>query len=660
MTAQKRLPGLNPPRVLAPDRRVLNPTFWVRRLRVVSALRSGADSTVREVSFRRGLNIVWTPAIDSPQFDLFADGLAGHTAGKTTLCRFLRFLLGEDSFATEATRSRIRDHFKTGWVLGEVEVANECWAVARPLGIGPRPFSRRGGIEDLFEENERLSFNEFLAAIAEATVAQLPAKVFPGSGEHVDWLHLLPWLSRDQECSFADFREWRHPRSDSGAPSTKSSERELLIRSVLSLVSDDEQAELRRNAELLAAQEKVTRERPLLEHLAHVDHERLKRALGIDLAPPSDGLFGMVAREELAEKRRVFQRDFENLENDDSRARLRREVEDAIAAAKGAEIKFEATENRIAHLRNTIEQLRESPDPLLVRFPPSEGFCQVPISLARARGCDLAEDHITTLSSRRSGRAAQQELSKLEEQLVEFEEQAATERALFQQHQRQVADARKESIRVDTGYLGARIELQKRRSELERHENLLLHAEMAAAAAAKRAEEAQTLEDELRESRARQERIRRRHERERAAFSWTFDYVARALLGDGIEGRIEPSGRGLQIRIERDGDRDSAAVATTKLLAFDLAALTAGIEGHGCFPRFLIHDGPRGADLSPDIYERLFLFVRELERCFEGEPAFQYIITTTTPPPKPVASEPWVVLQLAGSPAESRFLGRDL
>ena len=27
--------------------------------------------------------------------------------------------------------------------------------------------------------------------------------------------------------------------------------------------------------------------------------------------------------------------------------------------------------------------------------------------------------------------------------------------------------------------------------------------------------------------------------------------------------------------------------------------------------------------MAPDIYERLFLYARQLERCFEGEPSFQ-------------------------------------
>jgi hypothetical protein len=120
------------------------------------------------------------------------------------------------------------------------------------------------------------------------------------------------------------------------------------------------------------------------------------------------------------------------------------------------------------------------------------------------------------------------------------------------------------------------------------------------------------------------------------------------------------SGRSLSLVVEAHGERDSAAIQTVKLLAFDLAALVTGIEGRGSFPRFLIHDGPREADISENVYDRLFIFAQELERCFEGELSFQYIVTTTTPPPARCAREPILRLKLSGVPATERLLKCDL
>ena len=134
----------------------------------------------------------------------------------------------------------------------------------------------------------------------------------------------------------------------------------------------------------------------------------------------------------------------------------------------------------------------------------------------------------------------------------------------------------------------------------------------------------------------------------------------RALLGDQVTARVEAAGRGLSLSIDDNGERDSAALETLKLWAFDLAALTDSIEGHGHFPRFLLHDGPREGDIAADLYERLFLYARQLESCFDGEPNFQYIVTTTTPAPVSLAKEPWLRLQISGAPAEQRLLTMNL
>jgi hypothetical protein len=105
-------------------------------------------------------------------------------------------------------------------------------------------------------------------------------------------------------------------------------------------------------------------------------------------------------------------------------------------------------------------------------------------------------------------------------------------------------------------------------------------------------------------------------------------------LTSEMTGSVKAAGRALSLAVDAQGDRDSAAISTLRLIAFDLAALTLSVEGQGAFLRLLIHDGPREADMAADVYERVFLYVRELEKCFDGEVSFQYILTTTTEPPR--------------------------
>jgi hypothetical protein len=76
-------------------------------------------------------------------------------------------------------------------------------------------------------------------------------------------------------------------------------------------------------------------------------------------------------------------------------------------------------------------------------------------------------------------------------------------------------------------------------------------------------------------------------------------------------------------------------------------------------PDFLLHDSPREADLGLSIYHRLFQFARNLQR-FGPVPLFQYIVTTTTEPPREFLDEEWRRLTIHGAPASERLLMVDL
>src|SRR5258705_7008072 len=109
---------------------------------------------------RRGFNIIW--AISRQPVDgnvLFRRGVAGHTAGKSTLCRLIRYVLGEHSFATDKTRKRIRETFPNGWGVAEVVVAGSTWVVARAFGVRAHPFSKCDSpLEQAFDSATRLPY----------------------------------------------------------------------------------------------------------------------------------------------------------------------------------------------------------------------------------------------------------------------------------------------------------------------------------------------------------------------------------------------------------------------------------------------------------------------------------------------------------------------
>src|SRR5713101_7728656 len=101
------------------------PRLWVRRL----VIWAKPGEPIREVSLRRGLNIVWSPDPGATAAQPGQQGGSGHGAGKTLLCRLLRYCLGEDTFANEDLRRSVGEQLPGGLVGSEVQINGVQWAV---------------------------------------------------------------------------------------------------------------------------------------------------------------------------------------------------------------------------------------------------------------------------------------------------------------------------------------------------------------------------------------------------------------------------------------------------------------------------------------------------------------------------------------------------
>ena len=119
-----------PPR-WKPGKGQTQPVIFLRKLVLLEELRPGSvKPPIREVPFRAGLNIVWA---DPKSAEAASGGVrvAGHSAGKTTLCRILRWLLGEAHFAPTKLESRIASDLKDGWAVLVLEIDSQPWLVGR-------------------------------------------------------------------------------------------------------------------------------------------------------------------------------------------------------------------------------------------------------------------------------------------------------------------------------------------------------------------------------------------------------------------------------------------------------------------------------------------------------------------------------------------------
>lgn len=116
------------------------PSLWVKELRIYSEFSLGENNLLRTITLRPGLNILWAkPRQRSQGNTQRATGVSGHATGKTTFCRFLRYILGETAFGTEEQRTRLRDKFPQGCVVAEVHIDGEPWLIRRPFRVGGAP-----------------------------------------------------------------------------------------------------------------------------------------------------------------------------------------------------------------------------------------------------------------------------------------------------------------------------------------------------------------------------------------------------------------------------------------------------------------------------------------------------------------------------------------
>lgn len=98
------------------------------------------------------------------------------------------------------------------------------------------------------------------------------------------------------------------------------------------------------------------------------------------------------------------------------------------------------------------------------------------------------------------------------------------------------------------------------------------------------------------------------------------------------------------------------------LLGDIVCLLDSALSDASNHPGFLVHDCPREADMSERLYREFFLVASEAaEQLGEGGAVpFQFIVTTTSPPPEDVHGEPSVVLVLGPGSDEKLLFKREL
>lgn len=657
------------------------PDVWISRVVIFEKLLP-EPVMIRDIALTRGLNIIWA---EEPEDDESTTEISGHSAGKTTFCRFLRYILGERTFGTKTNMALIRKSMPDGYVAAQIHVAGRKWAVRRPFGSGRMSYiqedatieellKQQGGSVSQDEYPKRLGFNKLLQKMESAAVVR--------TGEFIEWGHVLAWCARDQEARFQNVHEWRSPRSESETPAFRFSKGGplFLMRMVLGLFLPDELkgeeklAELQRKKELLEKEiEEKRREPDYWKN--HYDNE-LRRCLAsllprekyiITLPLHSGNLFPDLHRltehalsdiqrdiQGLEKERNAFQSQVDDIGAQIGQHQEKHEILKVLFemnASTGQEL--ENSLSKREELRNKIEKLKNSK-------------C--------IYGAVLFGDCIHV-----------QEQQKLLPMYMLQDERAMKEVKEKQAQEKNGIEKEESDLLESIGRLRLqRSSLQARRDELnanllvkQREQNELRQSREALEIWMKRREtgegyqalavlrqKLEYVENEIKKYELELTDLLRQHDTNRERLGSIFSGAVRAVLPYGsYDGKVSLDSRELAFRVTHGPAMSGEAVETLSVLLSDIASLIHNtVSDRACLPGFLLHDSPREADLVLRIYKTFIRFVASLQQHF-GSPdncPFQYIITTTTPPPKELQGAPFLKLQLNAAEPDGLLLKRNI
>ena len=579
-----------------PDR--AEPTVWLKRLVILSSLDSSAE--IRNISFRRGLNVIQTKKMKNR-----GGPVSGHSVGKTLLMRLIRYSLGDANFGTESTEAKILSLSKSLVVVAHWSVAGENWIVVRPLNDRDGELSFASKHEHwqpvVNRKCEETQHHTFVSAVNRSVTSKLPAFMLP-SGQTAKWTDLLPWLSRDYQCGYRAANEWRHPDANSGLGLARE-DNSLLMQWAMGLLSQQE-------IDLRAKHRELLKQRSVHKRTLEGQRKRLE-TLWLPLRQKLDVQPDVEVESE--------QKTFNSFRPADY-------VNDRIKKLEQNK-KSAGQESRLSDFQESLDAIRKK----LSDCKAETRSCETLVKFIDTQIEKFeSSDHVADLKRQRNNQVGQ------------FETCESRQRELAAELDAAESKLQAERERVAGVFSGIDEQIGRWKGFLDDAESFQdLSDEVAA-----NAKQLSKTESAIDSSLQLQDSLRTKKRSEIGLFSDVYLQLLQKIFGDEAEGEIKVDGHGLY---PNPGDQLAPAGAAlsvmTTVLAFDIAALSTSVRGVGHHPRFVMHDSPREGDMEAPLFARLFEVVHELEQEFEDPDAisFQYIVTTTTSPPAHLASKPFVV-----------------
>ena len=154
------------------------------------------------------------------------------------------------------------------------------------------------------------------------------------------------------------------------------------------------------------------------------------------------------------------------------------------------------------------------------------------------------------------------------------------------------------------------------------------------------------------------------HDANRALLSSLFSAAAKKVLpSSSYDGKVTFADRELNFQVTHGGAMTGEAMETLAVLLADISCLVFNsLSNDSLLPGFLLHDSPREADLGLRLYHSYIRFAAWLDEHFQkiGGCPFQYILTTTTSPPKALQKKDVIALRLDASKEDELLFRRNL
>ena len=623
---------------LSKDKR--DPRLWFEQMSIFSE--PDANGIFRTVPLRRGMNVVWAkePAAGSA----LGVRATGHGVGKTSLCLLLRFCLGDPSKAVSELRDELHSEFPKGGVLTFVHLDRKTFTLCRYFNLHREGFFLAGaGMEDAWSRDAEGSDRDFLDKLAGAMMAHVSPGAIPDTEQEIEWRHILAWISRDQGSRFKSFFAWREGEG-SGLQRSRQ-DPPIVMRAALGLVDQSESLLMTRIAMLeqelgRAKHKEVDLQRePVLIRRRIESNLRAMGSLPEDLPIRTEDLISESVEREInaaSQKAadRLAQRYQEQERVDQDLAELRAELKGCRIESKRADAEYDFADAG----RRGDEEAYKSIGAGLLRLKNLSGHCgegNIPFSQ-----CEYVQAEINRLSL--SSFQDQRDKQSLQKEMSESAGRAATALSRKSGAAMKVQELERQEAKLVTALNKVRMSTRMTESEVTKWLGLLEELdrwERSAGSDSAQAKidatqaEISRIEVDLTSARTKLTLLRQDKTAREKTLAAITDSLTQRLLPDGAYGSFDPRDEDRPFRLSMRGGE---AYRVLEVLLGDVACMLDSANSANALPGLLIHDCPREADMSIGLYEHFLSLMGELESnsFAEAEPAFQYIVTTTTPPPE--------------------------